>query len=155
MLITPPLLLLLVLVGAAFGAQIPLLAANVPPSTEPDILWDLERPPSVNATGHLVFLSVGSLLQHWPNTLYRNGMFFKTPFPPTVQSTIDRPHTRPRNGSTWHTSVPWYMGTRNTIPTELGRHRPRACQLVLCRKQNNRMLAVDSDGDTRVERAVF
>ncbi|KAJ4470955.1 hypothetical protein J3R30DRAFT_1142612 [Lentinula aciculospora] len=35
--------------------------------------WDLNVPPSENATGHFVFQSVSSLLQHWPNTRYRNG----------------------------------------------------------------------------------
>ncbi|KAJ7052576.1 hypothetical protein C8F01DRAFT_1221901 [Mycena amicta] len=35
--------------------------------------WNLDLPPNVNATGHLVFETVSSLLQHWPNTRYRNG----------------------------------------------------------------------------------
>ncbi|KAJ7451347.1 hypothetical protein FB451DRAFT_1342758 [Mycena latifolia] len=29
--------------------------------------------PDINATGHLIFDTVNSLLQHWPNTRYRNG----------------------------------------------------------------------------------
>ncbi|KAJ3995590.1 hypothetical protein F5050DRAFT_273291 [Lentinula boryana] len=36
-------------------------------------LWDLNIPPSENGTGHLIFQSVSSLLQHWPNARYRNG----------------------------------------------------------------------------------
>ncbi|KAJ7763327.1 hypothetical protein B0H16DRAFT_1674049 [Mycena metata] len=35
--------------------------------------WDLNVEPNVNATGHLVFETVSSFLQHWPNTRYRNG----------------------------------------------------------------------------------
>ncbi|KAJ7176459.1 hypothetical protein C8R46DRAFT_889407 [Mycena filopes] len=35
--------------------------------------WDLNVGPNLNATGHLVFDTVSSLLQHWPNTRYRNG----------------------------------------------------------------------------------
>ncbi|KAJ7351437.1 hypothetical protein DFH08DRAFT_992919 [Mycena albidolilacea] len=37
-------------------------------------LWDdLSAPPDTNWTGHLIFDTVNSLLQHWPNTRYRNG----------------------------------------------------------------------------------
>ena len=35
--------------------------------------WQLDEPPPTNATGHFVFETVNSLLQHWPNTRYRNG----------------------------------------------------------------------------------
>ncbi|KAJ7471275.1 hypothetical protein B0H11DRAFT_2174505 [Mycena galericulata] len=35
--------------------------------------WDLSVAPNINATGHLVFDTVSSFLQHWPNTRYRNG----------------------------------------------------------------------------------
>jgi hypothetical protein len=35
--------------------------------------WDLGEAPAANATGHLVFETANSLLQHWPNTRYRNG----------------------------------------------------------------------------------
>jgi hypothetical protein len=35
--------------------------------------WNLDDPPHPNATGHFVFETVNSLLQHWPNTRYRNG----------------------------------------------------------------------------------
>ncbi|KAF5383987.1 hypothetical protein D9757_006956 [Collybiopsis confluens] len=37
------------------------------------INWDIIASPSENTTGHLVFQSVSSLLQHWPNARYRNG----------------------------------------------------------------------------------
>ncbi|KAG6330331.1 hypothetical protein ID866_8758 [Astraeus odoratus] len=33
----------------------------------------LDEPPNINSTGHLVFETVNSLLQHWPNTRMRNG----------------------------------------------------------------------------------
>ncbi|KAF9449772.1 hypothetical protein P691DRAFT_811939 [Macrolepiota fuliginosa MF-IS2] len=42
-------------------------------SPKSDSTWDLDQRPLANATGHFVFLSVASFLQHWPNTLYRNG----------------------------------------------------------------------------------
>lgn len=35
--------------------------------------WNFEDLHSPNATGHLVFETVHSLLQHWPNTRMRNG----------------------------------------------------------------------------------
>ncbi|KAJ3925694.1 MAG: hypothetical protein NXY57DRAFT_20802 [Lentinula lateritia] len=35
--------------------------------------WNINVAPSQNATGHLVFETVNSFLQHWPNTRYRNG----------------------------------------------------------------------------------
>ncbi|KAG1841796.1 hypothetical protein DFJ58DRAFT_907653 [Suillus subalutaceus] len=35
--------------------------------------WDLGEAPAVNATGHLVFETANSLLQHWANTRYRIG----------------------------------------------------------------------------------
>ncbi|KAI9568289.1 hypothetical protein HD554DRAFT_2022667 [Boletus coccyginus] len=35
--------------------------------------WRLDRLPSPNTTDHLVFETVHSLLQHWPNTRMRNG----------------------------------------------------------------------------------
>ncbi|KAI9453296.1 hypothetical protein BJY52DRAFT_1427547 [Lactarius psammicola] len=35
------------------------------------VTWDL--PPNPNSTHHLIFNSVGGLLQRWPNTLRRNG----------------------------------------------------------------------------------
>ncbi|KAF9244467.1 hypothetical protein BU15DRAFT_31210, partial [Melanogaster broomeanus] len=35
--------------------------------------WSLGELPNPNATGHLVFETVNSLLQEWPNTRLRNG----------------------------------------------------------------------------------
>lgn len=35
--------------------------------------WQLDKPPGVDSTGHLIFETVNSLLQHWPNTRMRNG----------------------------------------------------------------------------------
>ena len=37
------------------------------------IEWSLDKFPNPNATDHLVFETVHSLLQHWPNTRMRNG----------------------------------------------------------------------------------
>ncbi|KAH7922886.1 hypothetical protein BV22DRAFT_1037011 [Leucogyrophana mollusca] len=35
--------------------------------------WRLDEPPDANATDRFIFETVASLLQHWPNTRYRNG----------------------------------------------------------------------------------
>ena len=35
--------------------------------------WNLDKSPNPNNTDHLVFETVYSLLQHWPNTRMRNG----------------------------------------------------------------------------------
>ncbi|KAG5649347.1 hypothetical protein H0H81_004414 [Sphagnurus paluster] len=35
--------------------------------------WDLDALPSSNNTSHLLYDTINSLLQHWPNTRYRNG----------------------------------------------------------------------------------
>ncbi|KAG9016087.1 hypothetical protein FRB93_011561 [Tulasnella sp. JGI-2019a] len=35
--------------------------------------YDWTDPPSVDATGNLIFSSVSGLLRHWPNALYRHG----------------------------------------------------------------------------------
>ena len=35
--------------------------------------WSLDKLPNPNDTDHLVFETVHSLLQHWPNTRMRNG----------------------------------------------------------------------------------
>ncbi|KXN87592.1 hypothetical protein AN958_08433 [Leucoagaricus sp. SymC.cos] len=55
------------------GTQIPLHTETIPSSMILDGTWDFNERPPISATGHLVFHSVASLLQHWPNTLYRNG----------------------------------------------------------------------------------
>ncbi|KAI6017991.1 hypothetical protein BKA83DRAFT_4316728 [Pisolithus microcarpus] len=40
---------------------------------DPLVDWRLDHLPSVNSTDHLIFETVSSLLQHWPNTRIRNG----------------------------------------------------------------------------------
>ncbi|KAG0698834.1 hypothetical protein DFH29DRAFT_877699 [Suillus ampliporus] len=35
--------------------------------------WNFDEGPAENATGNLIFDTVNSFLQHWPNTRYRNG----------------------------------------------------------------------------------
>ncbi|KAJ7513170.1 hypothetical protein B0H11DRAFT_1948856 [Mycena galericulata] len=42
--------------------------------SDPNSRWeDLSVAPDTNGTAHLIFDTVNSLLQHWPNTRYRNG----------------------------------------------------------------------------------
>ncbi|KAJ3743911.1 hypothetical protein DFH05DRAFT_1524910 [Lentinula detonsa] len=55
------------------AAQIPLGAHQHSTTFNEDVNWDLNKPPGENATGHLVFETVNSFMQHWPNTRYRNG----------------------------------------------------------------------------------
>ena len=61
----------------ALAAQVPLTYLdNLNQSPELGHIsgpWNLDDPPHPNATGHFVFETVNSLLQHWPNTRYRNG----------------------------------------------------------------------------------
>ncbi|KAI5988720.1 hypothetical protein EDD15DRAFT_2172097 [Pisolithus albus] len=59
--------------------------------------WGLHDPPNVNSTSHLVFETVSSLLQHWPNTRMRNGHNI-------VPGTIP-PGTLLYHG-TWHSDLP-------------------------------------------------
>jgi hypothetical protein len=37
--------------------------------------WNLAKGPGINSTSNFVFETINSLLQHWPNTRYRNGKF--------------------------------------------------------------------------------
>ncbi|KAF7363139.1 hypothetical protein MVEN_00666400 [Mycena venus] len=63
---------LIVLPLASPPRQIPL--QRVSPDSESLIRdWNLETTPDTNWAGHLIFDTVSSLLQHWPNTRYRNG----------------------------------------------------------------------------------
>ncbi|KAG9315251.1 hypothetical protein JVU11DRAFT_4385 [Chiua virens] len=66
----------------ALANQVPFLTAPIHGWQDeyPDILdgegsheWRLNALPNPNATDHLVFETVHSLLQHWPNTRMRNG----------------------------------------------------------------------------------
>ncbi|CAE6481521.1 unnamed protein product [Rhizoctonia solani] len=60
-----------------------------------DAMTRLPRSPSdfrTNTTAHLIFNSVSSLLQHWPNTIYRNGHTF---VPCTVPTGTLLYHSRP------------------------------------------------------------
>jgi hypothetical protein len=55
------------------AAQVPLGFANWHRQDED---WSPDTLPNPNATDHLVFETVHSLLQHWPNTRMRNGKPF-------------------------------------------------------------------------------
>ncbi|KAJ7649305.1 hypothetical protein B0H17DRAFT_1022445 [Mycena rosella] len=51
-----------------------LLADQIPLRTDSLGIWDdLSASPDANETSRLIFDTVNSLLQHWPNTRYRNG----------------------------------------------------------------------------------
>ena len=62
----------------ALAAQVPLGFADYHRQDKRHCLgyedWSLDtQPPNPNATDNLVFETVYSLLQHWPNTRMRNG----------------------------------------------------------------------------------
>ncbi|RDB25964.1 hypothetical protein Hypma_006274 [Hypsizygus marmoreus] len=67
--------------GAAYGEQVPFTrisdssqGKDVTAGVDLDLDgWDLDIGPPANSTDNLVFDTVSSLLQHWPNTRYRNG----------------------------------------------------------------------------------
>ncbi|KAJ7479702.1 hypothetical protein FB451DRAFT_1338595 [Mycena latifolia] len=64
------------LLNLALATALPctIRAAQAPFRIQSDLLWtDPSTPPDANATGHLIFDTVNALLQHWPNTRYRNG----------------------------------------------------------------------------------
>ncbi|TFK69282.1 hypothetical protein BDN72DRAFT_840481 [Pluteus cervinus] len=74
------LLAILSLSRLSVGAQIPLFSspiatpAKAGPLIEVDAgRWNLSVGRSADSASHLVFDTVASLLQHWPNTHYRNG----------------------------------------------------------------------------------
>ncbi|KAI6033291.1 hypothetical protein EDC04DRAFT_2212710 [Pisolithus marmoratus] len=72
---------------------------GLPVDHEHDTLtnWRLDDLPNVNSTGHLIFETVNSLLQHWPNTRMRNGHNI-------VPGTVP-PGTLLYHG-TWHPGLP-------------------------------------------------
>ena len=53
----------------------PLQAAFRVQPESPTPGWEWNSPPNPNSTHHLIFNSVSSLLQRWPNALRRNGAF--------------------------------------------------------------------------------
>ena len=64
----------------ALNVQVPFESRDRWPDVHPAILgkdshtdWSLDELPNPNSTDHLVFETVHSLLQHWPNTRMRNG----------------------------------------------------------------------------------
>ena len=74
--------LLSLILGPVLAAQVPLTLGADPLGGEEGngILveesrteWNLHTLPHPNDTDHLVFETVYSLLQHWPNTRMRNG----------------------------------------------------------------------------------
>ncbi|GLB44808.1 hypothetical protein LshimejAT787_1801450 [Lyophyllum shimeji] len=72
------LLCILVGVTTAYGRQVPFQISKDGGKTSQELMhrtWDLDhaRRPGVNCTSNVLFDTVNSLLQHWPNTRYRNG----------------------------------------------------------------------------------
>ena len=58
----------------ALAVQVPLVSSHrYKHSADDRAAWSLDDFPNPNATDHLVFETVHSLLQHWPNTRMRNG----------------------------------------------------------------------------------
>ncbi|KAJ7608043.1 hypothetical protein DFH06DRAFT_1018177 [Mycena polygramma] len=62
--------------GVAIALPYAIQASQAPfqlPSSRAASWEDLRVRPDINATGNFIFEEVNSLLQHWPNTRYRNG----------------------------------------------------------------------------------
>ena len=57
----------------SLATQVPLGLTGYHRQDERNEDWNLDALPKSNATDHLVFETVYSLLQHWPNTRMRNG----------------------------------------------------------------------------------
>ncbi|KAJ6480551.1 hypothetical protein C8R47DRAFT_1322488 [Mycena vitilis] len=65
---------LAVLFSTVQAIQIPFITSHPNTSISPQSSWaDFGAVPDPNWTGHLIFDTVNSLSQHWPNTRYRNG----------------------------------------------------------------------------------
>ncbi|KAG2353611.1 hypothetical protein BDR07DRAFT_1308913 [Suillus spraguei] len=63
-------------VDSADGIYVPpldIVNLNLPSCSSNTEQWRFEEGPPENATGNLIFDTVHSFLQHWPNTRYRNG----------------------------------------------------------------------------------
>ncbi|KAF9558825.1 hypothetical protein CPC08DRAFT_638474 [Agrocybe pediades] len=58
---------------AANPYQTTFKASSVSATPQVEDTWDFNEAPSVSATHNLVFDTASSLMQHWPNTRYRNG----------------------------------------------------------------------------------
>jgi hypothetical protein len=97
-----------------------------PASTTTEDPWDLNVAPNINATKHLVFDTVSSFLQHWPNTRYRNGTTVHQTRLLIVLTVIARPQHCPRNRSRRHVVVPWPRRLKPTRWPRLDSNRPGA-----------------------------
>jgi hypothetical protein len=64
--------------GAEFSPKSAVWSAGIHGQSPVQGNWDLYALPNGNETWNLIFDSVNSLLQHWPNTRYRNGEFERT-----------------------------------------------------------------------------
>ncbi|KAH7910572.1 hypothetical protein BJ138DRAFT_1180191 [Hygrophoropsis aurantiaca] len=66
--------IVLISTGLARATQVPFASLRKPHlEIIQEANWGLDESPAINATGNLIFETVSSLLQHWPNTRYRNG----------------------------------------------------------------------------------
>lgn len=76
----------------AFVIEVPLLLGHRGQANRPfistDEEWNLDVLPHPDATDHLVFDTVHSLLQHWPNTRMRNGNQIRVLPQPSVMTHI-------------------------------------------------------------------
>ena len=97
--------------------------------------WDFNISPSLNSTSHLVFDSVGSLLQHWTNTRYRNGILRSNSYTREMIDifffTFSKVQYRTRNRADWYTPLPWHLQARITYRTRMDWLRSRALRPFL------------------------
>jgi hypothetical protein len=102
------------------------------PFVEASHKWDINILPSENATGHLVFQSVSSLLQHWPNARYRNGSYSNLYIQPIQLTDCKfRTHNRCWYCSPWNTSLSWPFGFKVPSRRRMDCDGPGTLVLVL------------------------
>ena len=85
--------------------------------------WNLNKLPNPNDTDHLVFETVHSLLQHWPNTRMRNGKRCARLFTPTEYMFFSRPQHCTVCHPNRYTSLPRCDGRRLATGSGMGCHR--------------------------------
>jgi hypothetical protein len=137
-------------------AQIPLSSHDFYPQVQNDLRqWDLGEEPAVNATGHFVFETTNSLLQHWANTHYRIGMSENTQCRDLFHLSC-RTYNNPWDCSRRYSPLPWsHHRSPFTHRSGLGGCRARSLHDFLPWVSRNRVLASHPCSHSADESALF
>ncbi|KAG9314912.1 hypothetical protein JVU11DRAFT_4020 [Chiua virens] len=114
--------------------------------------WSLDKLPNPNATDHLVFETVHSLLQHWPNTRMRNG---HTIVPGTVPTGTLLYHGRDNNklpaNPDWFSTDPehsyYFCGRRGIVNPD---HLQGCWHLTLATTRPLKVLYFDGNSAAKI-----